>query len=96
MCVNKPAVLGFLFALTTLSCGKQEADLVLTNGDVYTVEEGQPWARAIVISGNEITAVLEDESEAKAYIGPGTWVHRCPRSFFRIRGPAARHHADER
>ena len=74
MCVKKPAVLGFLFALTTLSCGKQEADLVLTNGDVYTVEEGQPWARAIVISGNEITAVLEDESEAEAYIGPGTRV----------------------
>jgi predicted amidohydrolase YtcJ len=74
MRTRKPAVLVFLFALTTLACGRQEADLVLTNGDVYTVEEDQPWARSIAISGNQIIAVLEDESEAEAYIGPGTRV----------------------
>ncbi len=44
------------------------------NGDVYTVDEDQPWARAIIITGNTITAVLADESEAEDYIGPDTRV----------------------
>ena len=74
MRIQRPAILLSLLALTTLSCGKPAADLVLTNGDVYTVEEDQPWARAVVITGNQITAVLEDEAEAEAYIGPGTRV----------------------
>ncbi len=74
MSIRTPAVLGSLLALTALSCGKPAADLVLTNGDVYTVEEDQPWARAVVITGNTITAVLENEAEAEAYIGPDTRV----------------------
>ena len=63
----------FLFPMiTVLSCGRQEADIVLKNGDVYTVEEDRTWARAVVISGNKITAVLENEKEADKYIGPNT------------------------
>ncbi|MFC1529681.1 amidohydrolase [Gemmatimonadota bacterium] len=68
------SLLGLLITLTTISCGRQAADLVLMNGDVYTVEEDQPWARAIIITGNTITAVLADESEAEAWIGPRTRV----------------------
>jgi len=74
MLVHKPMVLGILMALVTISCGNQPADLVLMNGDVFTVEEDQPWARAIIITGNEITAVLTDESDAEAWIGPDTRV----------------------
>lgn len=74
MYLRNAIVLPALLALTTVSCGTQGADLVLTNGDVYTVEEGQPWARAVVITGNTITAVLAEESEADAYIGPNTRV----------------------
>jgi len=74
MRTDKLTVLALLTVLPTLSCGGQFADLILLNGYVYTVEEEQPWARAIVITGNTITAVLADEAEAEAYIGPNTRV----------------------
>lgn len=32
-------------------------DLILHNARVYTVDEGMPWAEAVAVSGNEITAV---------------------------------------
>jgi predicted amidohydrolase YtcJ len=50
------------------------ADLILMNGDVYTMEEDQPWASAVVVTGNTITAVLEDDSEVDDYRGPETEV----------------------
>jgi len=74
MRVCRFSIPALLIILTTISCGRQAADLVLMNGDVYTVEEAQPWARAIIITGNVITAVLDDESAAGDYIGPGTRV----------------------
>ncbi len=74
MSIRKPALAWCLLALTSTSCGQQKADLVLVNGDVYTVEADQPWAKAVVISGNSITAVLADEREAEAFIGPDTRV----------------------
>ncbi len=72
MYTQKMIFMFLLLIITVLSCGKQEADIILKNGDVYTVEEDQPWARAVVISGNKITAVLDDEREADKYIGPST------------------------
>lgn len=67
--------------LTTLSCnppGEEEAhvpaDLILINGDVYTMEEDHSWASAIVVTGNRITAVLDDGRETDAYRGPDTRV----------------------
>lgn len=48
------------------------ADLILVNGDVYTMEEDHPWASAVVITGNTITAVLDDDAEADAFRGPDT------------------------
>ncbi len=50
------------------------ADLILLNGAVYTMEEAQPWAGAVVVTGNRITAVLDTDAEAEAYRGPGTRV----------------------
>jgi predicted amidohydrolase YtcJ len=65
-----------VFAL--FSCGIKEADksadIILKNGVVYTMEESQPWAKAIVITGNTITAVLENDSDADSYIGSSTRV----------------------
>ena len=48
------------------------ADLILLNGEVYTMEEDHPWATAVVISGNRITAVLDDDAEAEPFRGPQT------------------------
>jgi hypothetical protein len=53
---------------------KSSADLVLKNGQLYTVEENQPWASSIIITGNKIQAVLEDDEEASKFIGPSTQV----------------------
>ncbi|MCH8245311.1 MAG: amidohydrolase [Bacteroidetes bacterium] len=43
--------------LTACSTSSDSPDLVLLNGIVYTVDEAQPWAEAIAISGEYITAV---------------------------------------
>lgn len=57
------------------SCsGKNPADLILKNGEVYTMEESQPLASAVVITGNKITAVLDKSEEVDTYIGPDTRV----------------------
>ena len=56
------------------ACSKPKADLVLTNGQVYTQEENQPWASAVVIRGNKILAVLENDSEASPYVDSATQV----------------------
>ncbi|KPK74017.1 MAG: hypothetical protein AMJ79_14820, partial [Phycisphaerae bacterium SM23_30] len=50
------------------------ADLILINGDVYTMDEDHPWARVVVITGNKITAVLDDKKLADPYIGPSTTI----------------------
>lgn len=71
---------GFLILpvlLLMVSCGvdaEDRADLILLNGQVYTMEEDQPWASAVVIKGNTITAVLDSDAEAAAYRGRGTQV----------------------
>ena len=45
----------FFILLLTLSCQPDEsADLLLLNGDIYTVDKNQPSAQAIAIKGNRI------------------------------------------
>jgi len=64
-----------LSALLCAACSQQPpADLVLKNGEIYTMEDGQPWATAVSISGNRIVAVLDSDEEADAYVGPNTRV----------------------
>jgi len=50
------------------------ANLVLLNGDIYTVNPAFPQARALAITGNKITAVCKKDREAKKYIGKKTRV----------------------
>lgn len=49
------------------------ADLVLINGDVYTLDEARPAAEAIAIRGEHI-AVVGSNAEAEALVGAGTRV----------------------
>mgnify|MGYP000052287239 FL=1 len=56
------------FAKTTLSTN---ADLILFNGKIYTVNEQQPWVEAIAVKDGEIIAV-GDLSEVKLFAGKTT------------------------
>ncbi len=59
---------------TSSSAGVQSAaDLLLTNGRIVTVEDDQPEAQAIAITGDRITALGSSEA-MKKYVGPGTTV----------------------
>jgi predicted amidohydrolase YtcJ len=55
------ATVGLLLATTANSApprpAPEAADLILTNGRVYTVEQGKPWADAVAIKGGRILAV---------------------------------------
>ncbi len=53
---------------------KNLADLLLKNGEVYTMEADHPWASAVVIRGNKITAILDSKDKLNPYIGPKTRV----------------------
>ena len=51
----------------------QPADTILTNGNVYTVNAKQPWARAVAIRSGKIVSVGDDAEIAKLR-GPATKV----------------------
>ena len=51
----------------------EPADLVLINGDVYTLDEARPAAEAIAVRGDRI-AVVGSNAEAEALVGPDTRV----------------------
>ena len=75
----------FIFSIALYGCSKNDqqalesggtatktvADIVFTGGKVYTVNEAQPWAEAVAISGNMLLYV-GDSSGAAAYVGEGT------------------------
>ena len=67
----------FALLLSLPACRKQQtseqADLVIHNARVYTVDQQRPWADAVAIKGDRI-AWVGDESAAKAKIGPSTRV----------------------
>ena len=63
----------FLAALMTGRLHAQQADLVLTNGNVITLRTGGDRAQAVAIAGGTILAV-GDNAAIKAYIGPNTKV----------------------
>ena len=71
------SLVGAVIILNFWSCSMQKpeaADLVLLNGEIWTVDSHNPKAKALVISGNKIKAVVQDEREAKKYIGDETQV----------------------
>ncbi len=71
------SVLTVIIVFAGINCTKKDispADLVLLNGEMYTIDETKPFAKALVVDGKKITAVCEKNSEAKRYIGENTRV----------------------
>ena len=50
------------------------ADLVFTNGAVYTVDAARRWAQAVAVRGGRIVAVGTDD-DVRELVGPKTEVH---------------------
>ncbi len=50
-----------------------DANYVLTNGKVYTVNEKQPWAEAVAVQGNKIVFVGSSK-DVESFIGKDTRV----------------------
>jgi hypothetical protein len=50
------------------------ADLVLTNGRIYTVDAAHPWATAIACRDGMIVAVADSDADVNSFIGPKTRV----------------------
>jgi predicted amidohydrolase YtcJ len=65
-----------LFGWGSVGCGKKPdpGTLVLLNGEIHTGQAGFSDARAMVITGNTITAVCKTDDWAKRYIGEETRV----------------------
>ncbi|GGZ71798.1 amidohydrolase [Algibacter mikhailovii] len=67
--------LSVLFITILVGCKseakKEAADMVFTNGKVYTVTDAQPWAEAVAIKGDKIVFV-GSTIDAEAYIGDNT------------------------
>jgi predicted amidohydrolase YtcJ len=64
---------GVLFAFVPPTTQNEVADLVLQNGNVYTVNESQPKAEAIAVKGDRIIFVGSNR-EARKFIGTKTRV----------------------
>jgi len=61
-------------SILLFSCSKHErADLVITGGTVYTVDEQNPTAQGVAVRNGRIVFV-GSEADAKAYVGEGTEV----------------------
>lgn len=60
-----------LAASVALPAFAQDADTVITNAKIYTVEEGQPWAEAAAIVDGRFLKV-GDAAAMDAHIGPNT------------------------
>jgi len=67
------------FLLVLTSCQKrtttstEDADVVIRNAHVYTVDAQRPWAQAVAITGDRI-AWVGDENAATSHIGQSTKV----------------------
>ncbi len=64
----------FMIALVA-GCGpdQQSADVVYTNGRIYTVNEAKPWAAAVAIKDGKFIGVGSNE-ELKRFVGESTKV----------------------
>ena len=60
-----------IFVFAPAAGAQEMADLVITNGRVYTLDESQPWAEALAIRGEWILAVGTN-AEIEKYKGTGT------------------------
>ena len=73
--MQRHALLALLIGATIAGCAPgapiDTADLVLVDGNVYTVDASQPWAEAVAVKGDCIMAVGSN-SDIEALAGPGT------------------------
>ena len=54
------------------SCNNRKADLVLYNGEIYTMDSTRPWAGTLIVRDNLILDVLSEEDDYKSYVGKDT------------------------
>ncbi|MEP0202369.1 MAG: amidohydrolase [Halioglobus sp.] len=66
-------IFGALFASPLAHSAGTKADLLITDAKVYTLEDEQPWAEAIAITGDEITYV-GPLAQAQTLVGTSTQV----------------------
>ena len=66
-----PLLLSCLIAACGTAVATSDADYVLANGKVYTVNEERPWAEAIAVKGNKIIFVGSSE-EVEGFVGEST------------------------
>lgn len=68
-------LVGFMVACTGESpegsAVQDGADFVFSNGKIYTVDESQPWAEAVVVNGSEIVYV-GDTAGVSTFVGNNT------------------------
>ena len=58
MKLTKHILLAAIFISLLVSCSKQKsADVIYTNGKIYTVNENQPWAEAVAIKDGKFIKV---------------------------------------
>jgi len=63
-----------ILALSLTACNRQPADIVLINGEIFTMDEALPWAGSLSVTGNTISGVYESEEGARRDAGPETRV----------------------
>ncbi|MFQ5750891.1 MAG: amidohydrolase [bacterium] len=71
--VDNWLVFSVFILLTLMGCTTQKADFVLKNGIVYTVDDKNPKAQAVAITGDKIIAVGSN-AEIEKLMTPGTRV----------------------
>ncbi len=65
--------IGPSFVAEAVADDNPHADTVFRNGPVYTVANGNPWARAVAVKGKRI-AFVGDEAGVEVWVGPQTRV----------------------
>lgn len=73
MKLRTPIALAILTLATAPALLAAAPDVLVTNARVYTVNQAQPWAEAIAITGDRVTRV-GTTAEIEALRGPGTEV----------------------
>lgn len=72
--MNKFLPFAFLLSLWLFSCNsKKPADLLITGGTIYTVNEAQPVVEAVVVNADTIV-FAGSEKEAREWVGENTRV----------------------
>ena len=70
--MKKSIIIIMMLFWIVISCNSPEADVVFFNGDVYTMEEDQPWAEAVAIKNGRIIAVSNNSDLIKKFVGSRT------------------------